>query len=344
MARNLMEKSLKIQLPDVKPAVTQVSPASPLPKAKTAPGTLMGFMEGQSATHQENKLLREQLKEADRVALNFKGASPVKMLDPVKIRRSVFANRNTASFEGSIWAEFKSDILGNGGNETPIRVRPLSEPVDGFEFEIIYGHRRHQACLELGIPVRAQIEDATESMLFVAMELENRSRKDLSPWEQGMFYAKALDKGLYPSARKLADAIRRDSSDVGKALALARLPEAVVAAFASPLDLQFRWAKPLNDAHQADPDGLISRAKAIAADGRKQSAGEVLAQLLAVQTPGGGAANDQADIAIGQVGKKASAVLTSDKRGRAVLKFQAALTAKKRQALAAYAEKLLLED
>lgn len=343
MAKNLMEKSMKIQLPDAKPAATEVTPSAP-PKAKTAPGTLMGFMEGQSATHQENKLLREQLREADRVALTFKGASPVKMLDPAKIRRSDWANRNTASFEGTVWAEFKADILGNGGNETPIRVRPLSEPVDGIEFEIIYGHRRHRACLELGIPVRAQIEDATEHMLFVAMELENRSRKDLSPWEQGMFYAKALDKGLYPSARKLADAIRRDSSDVGKALALARLPEAVVSAFASPLEIQYRWAKPLNDAHQADPDGLISRAKAIAAYGRRQSAGAVLAQLIAPQATAGQRTSEKVDIEIGKVGNKATAVLTSDKKGRAVLKFQVDLPAKKRQALAAYAEKLLFED
>ncbi|MDM0029094.1 ParB/RepB/Spo0J family partition protein [Variovorax saccharolyticus] len=340
MAKNLMEKSLKIQLPDAKPVVTPLSPASPPPKAKTAPGTLMGFMEGQSATHQENKLLREQLKEADRVALNFKGASPVKMLDPMEIRRSDFANRNPASFEGSDWDEFKKDILGNGGNETPIRVRPI-QPAEGYGFEIIYGHRRHQACLELGIPVRAQIEDATEHMLFVAMELENRSRKDLSPWEQGMFYAKALDRGLYPSSRKLAEAIRRNASDVGKALALARLPTAVVEAFASPLEIQFRWAKPLNDAHQADPDGLIARAKAIAAYGRRQSAGSVLQQLIAPQAHADAHATENGDIEIGKVGKKSAAVLTSDSKGRAILKFQVNLPAKKRQALAAYAEKLL---
>lgn len=341
MAKNLMEKSLKIQLPDAKPAATQVLATAPA-KAKTAPGTLMGFMEGQSATHQENKVLREQLKEADLVALNFKGASPVKMLDPTKIRRSDWANRNAASFEGTVWAEFKADILGNGGNETPIRIRPLPELVDGIEFEIVYGHRRHQACLELGIPVRAQIEDATEHMLFVAMELENRSRKDLSPWEQGMFYAKALDKGLYPSARKLAEAIRRDLGDVGRALSLARLPAAVVAAFDSPLEIQFRWAKPLNDAHQADPEGLITRAKAIAAYGRRQSAGAVLAQLVG-QSASKEPLENSGVIEIGKVGKKAAAILSADKKGRAILKFQVHLTEQKRQALASYAEQLLLE-
>ncbi|PNG48906.1 MULTISPECIES: ParB/RepB/Spo0J family partition protein [unclassified Variovorax] len=341
MARNLMEKSQKIQVPEARSASTPQTPPS---KPKTAPGTLMGFMEGQSTVHQENKVLRDRAEEAERVAEEFKGATPVKMLDPKRIRRSDWANRDPASFDGLTWDEFKDDILKNGGNEVPIRVRPLPDAVEGCEFEIIYGHRRHQACLELGLPIRAQVEDATEHMLFVAMELENRSRKDLSPWEQGMFYAKALDKGLYPSARKLAEAIRRDSSGVNKALGIARLPTAVVEAFASPLEIQYRWAQPLHEAHQSDPDGLLARAKAIAAYGRRQAPGAVFAQLVSPKVPSDGKSRTTADIEIGKVGRKATAVLTSDRKGRAILKFQVDLPAKKRQALAAYAERLLLED
>ena len=340
MAKNLMEKSQRIQVPEPRSASTPPPPPS---KPKTAPGTLMGFMEGQSSVHQENKALRERAEEAERAADEFKGATPVRILDPKLIRRSDWANRDPASFEGTAWIAFKDDVLKNGGNEVPIRVRPLSEPVDGYEFEIIYGHRRHQACLDLGLPVRAQIEDATEHMLFVAMELENRSRKDLSAWEQGMFYAKAIDKGLFTSANKLAEAIRRSAGDVSKALALARLPAAVVKAFSSPLDLQYRYAKPLNDAHQADPDGLIARAEAIAAYGRRQPASAVLQQLLAAAAPGV-KAGSKGDIEIGKNGKKASAVLTNDTKGRPVLKFHVELPATKRQSLASFVERLLLED
>jgi hypothetical protein len=63
------------------------------------------------------------------------------------------------------------------------------------------------------------------------MERENRGRKNLSAWEQGCMYRKALDEGLYPSLRKLAEAVKVDVSLVSKSLALARLPESVVAAF-----------------------------------------------------------------------------------------------------------------
>jgi ParB family chromosome partitioning protein len=57
-------------------------------------------------------------------------------------------------------------------------------------------------------------------------------------------YRKALDEGLYPSLRKLAESVKVDVSLVSKSVSLARLPEAVVAAFPSPLDIQFRWAQP----------------------------------------------------------------------------------------------------
>jgi ParB-like chromosome segregation protein Spo0J len=66
------------------------------------------------------------------------------------------------------------------------------------------------------------------------MERENRARKNLSAWEQGTMYRRALDEGLYPSQRKLAEALGVDISLVSKSLALARLPDAVVRAFRQP--------------------------------------------------------------------------------------------------------------
>ena len=82
------------------------------------------------------------------------------------------------------------------------------------------------------MPVLAVIESLGEQQMFVEMERENRARKDLSAWEQGMMYARALDSGLYPSNRQLAQAIGRDLGDVGRALLLARLPR--------------RWCRPFD--------------------------------------------------------------------------------------------------
>jgi len=113
------------------------------------------------------------------------------------------------------------------------------------------------------------------------MDRENRARAALSPWEAGMTYAKALDEGLFPSARRLAETASIDLSQLGKALALARLPADVIAAFPNPLDLQYRWATLLTQAIQKDPDLIISRAKELRSDQNKLSSSQVLTQLLA---------------------------------------------------------------
>ena len=172
----------------------------------------------------------------------------------------------------------------------------------------------------------------SEQALFVAMERENRGRKDLSAWEQGTMYARALDQGLYASNRQLAAAIGRDLGDIGKALTLARLPAAVVEAFASPLDLQYRWAKPLAQAQQRDPEGLLARAKALRESGRALSSKQVLELLLG--TEGDAAPAAAADPVTAGRTRRAAVSFGVDGRGRTVVRLDRLLDEESRRALA----------
>lgn len=335
MAKKLFEKAGLIQLPPSPQREPLPKPAEEM-RAKTAPGSMLHFMTAQSTAIKEAETLREEL-------LRFDGALPVRQLDPRCIRPSVWANRHAASFEGPDFATLKEEIAAAGGNVQPIKVRPIvqgavgvgpSNPPDvsdGYLYEIVFGHRRHRACLELGIPVLSMVEVVDEHALFVAMERENRARKDLSAWEQGMMYARALDAGLYASNRQLSAAIGRDLGDVGKALALARLPKAVVDAFASPLDLQFRWAKLLNDAQQKDPDGLLARAKALSERTGALTPRQVLERLLELDEQP--AAEKPADIAVRNE-RERLAVVSTDDQGRTVVRFDRLLDSKQRIALA----------
>lgn len=143
-------------------------------------------------------------------------------------------------------------------------------------------------------------------------------------------YARALDQGLYPSNRKLAESIGRDLGDVGKALSLARLPEAVIKAFASPLDLQYRWAKPLCDAQQRDPEGLIARAKSLSGKSADLSPRQIF-ELLSGQ--GVGPSDPPTELVI-KNGAESIAVISVDKRGRTQVRIERTLDDKRRQALA----------
>jgi ParB family chromosome partitioning protein len=301
-------------------------------RPKTAPGSMLQFMSSQSAAIKEAEDLRDQLKA-------FDGATPVKLLPAQEVRASRWANRHAASFENTDFAELKTEIEAAGGNVQPIRVRPIGTVLNGStpppgqgdaaRYEVVYGHRRHRACLELGLPVRALIEDASDQELFEAMERENRGRKNLSAWEQGCMYRQALDEGLYPSLRKLSEALQVDVSLVSKSVALARLPGAVVDAFPSPIEIQFRWAQPLGEALQKDPDGVIARAVQLKASGAGLAAAQVFEALVAPEAKALNGSTPQVMV-LGR-GQKKGATLSVDARGGVQLKFAPGVVSEQRR-------------
>jgi ParB family chromosome partitioning protein len=263
---------------------------------KTAPGAMMAFAgAAKSDLLNENEELRRRAQLADALqgkldeALvdlkSWEGAKATRLLDPKRVKQSRYANRHSSSFRDAEFAELKEEIAGAGGNVQPIKVRAISGDSEGPLYEIVFGHRRHAVCLELDLLVLAMIDNIDDRALFVEMERENRLRKDLSPWEQGMMYRKALDDGLYSSNRQLAGAVKADLGNVGRALALASLPSEVVDAFESPQVLQYRWAKPLSDALATDEDGVKARARNLAAMVPKMRAADAFNHLIAKATP-----------------------------------------------------------
>jgi len=271
--------------------------------AKTAIGMHADALFRDEQVSAENQELKQKL-------AGFVGASPTRKLDPKSIRPSKWANRNERSYAGSEFAQLKQEIESSGGNIQPIKVRPART---AGEYELVFGHRRHRACLELGLQVLATIEALDDSELFCQMDRENRARAALSPWEAGAAYARVLDEGLFPSARKLSVAASIDLSQLGKALALARLPADVIAAFASPLDLQYRWAPLLTQALQKDPDQVLARARALHGSQEKLGAAQVLTRLLG----GGGTVQPPAAKKLnvkGRDGQSADIRFDADKR------------------------------
>ncbi len=208
----------------------------------------------------------------------FDGAEVTRLIDPKLIHPSRWANRNEASFKSSDYENLKLEIESAGGVVQAIKVRPRAGK--SGEFEIVFGHRRHRACLELGLLVLAVIEELTDVELFAQMDRENRQRADLRPFEQGVMYARALDEGLFTSLRKMSEALGVDVGNASKAMTLARLPAQLLAAFSTPLDLQQAWSANLSAALQKDPDVVLSRAAALAKMDPKPSAGHIFKELI----------------------------------------------------------------
>jgi len=291
MAKKITEKTAGISLagfqprakevPAVAPAVAapMQQPAAVQPAAAvtgtgkpfTGAGIFMSAISGKDG-------LSRELAEAQARLKQFEGAKIARLLDPAMVHASKWANRSEESFRAQAFVDLKAEIASTGGNVQPIVVRPREDALDTFE--LAFGHRRHRACLELGLPVLALIEELNDVELFSHMDRENRQRADLRPFEQGMMYARALDEGLFPSMRKMCDYLGVDVGNASKAIVLARLPAPVLACFPSPLELQQAWATPLSAALQKNPDQVLARAKAMATAASPVSAGEAFKQLV----------------------------------------------------------------
>lgn len=237
---------------------------------RTAPGQMLAFREHLQDSSEQIADLRARLQQ-------YAGSVPAKRIEPTRIAPSKWSNRHEDSLSSPAFAELKKEIESASGNVQPVLVRSLGDE----KFEIVFGHRRVRACQELGLPVLAVIVDVSDEELFVAMDRENRSRQNLSPYEQGEMYRRALDAGLFPSLRQLASRLNVDPGNASKAISIARLPDVVQKVFPSPTAIQYRAGQLLSEAIQEDSEKVLQRAQRVIDSGvRPTSAMEALDLLL----------------------------------------------------------------
>ena len=96
----------------------------------------------------------------------------------------------------------------------------------------------------------------------------------------------------------------------------------IVDAFASPLDLQYRFAKPLKDAFERDPVIVRSRAQRLSKMMPKLPAKDVIDRLIAPAGAESGEGvvpyNPPAPVAVEVAGKKVASVSINAKRGGSI--------------------------
>ncbi len=190
---------------------------------------------------------------------------------------SRFANRIAANFETKPYFELRELIREKGGNVQPIKVRPKA----GGRYEVVYGHRRLQACKDLGLDVLAVIQAMDDLSLWRDMIEENEGRKDLSPYEYAMQYQHALNEGLFKNWTEISKALgHKAHTSILRYKALAGLPIEVVDAFPSPLEIALRDAQDISRALELNREAILEKASLLAKSKPKKS--EVLKELLSI--------------------------------------------------------------
>jgi len=206
--------------------------------------------------------------------------------DPFRCRAWEFSNRIEGYVtEDSCRAEIES--VKRDGQLVPVIGRALTDNPD-FEIEIICGARRLFVARHLKIPIRVEIRELTDHQAAAALEVENSLRKELSPYERGLWLAKLLREKVYRSQNEMARGLNITPTQVTRLLKFAELPTLVIGAFASPHDILESWAVELHKAWGDERHSLLSdRARSLQTGVPQPPAVAIYELLLAPRKPVG---------------------------------------------------------
>ena len=236
---------------------------------------------------------------SNRLAELATGASVAKtqyQVDPAKCRMWTYHNRDYAALDFERCKDLIESIKAQGKQEVPAIVRRIHGDPD-HEFEVICGARRHWSVSWLrehnypNIRYLVEVRDLTDEEAFRISDLENRAREDLTDYERARDYLRALDIHYGGVQKDMADRLSVTPSWLSRYLELARLPDEIVAAFASPHDLRIKHVtqikpllKPLPKLMQVQTRaGELAKAKT---GGKALAASDVIKQLsLAAKGP-----------------------------------------------------------
>ena len=155
------------------------------------------------------------------------------------------------------------------------------------EYEVVAGHRRLKACLELdretkdGFRILAILDANAAELKNIALKMyrENKVREDLSPYEYGRMFRKWLDAGVFKTQSEIAAATRLSQPSVSVYTAVYELPREIHAAFGDPRAISMRWIQVLAKAIKADEAGVLAVARELARANPKPPSETVFEQL-----------------------------------------------------------------
>ena len=120
-------------------------------------------------------------------------------------------------------ADLVESMRAPAGLLQPIVLRP--HPDQEGRFLIVFGHRRRQAAVELGwttIPAVLRPDFGDWRLRLVAQADENERRVNLSLLDRCSFYLRGFESSGLDSARRFAQEIRLDPSDLSQILHVAK--------------------------------------------------------------------------------------------------------------------------
>lgn len=111
----------------------------------------------------------------------------------------------------------------------PALIRNHPAPHGKIKYEVIFGRRRHIACLKLGIPFLAIRKDISNIQDAIAsQDAENKLRNDVSNYSNALLYKRLLDESVFKTERELAEKLRLSYSTLNDLMAYSKIPHDII--------------------------------------------------------------------------------------------------------------------
>ena len=169
------------------------------------------------------------------------------LLDPARVRIWPGNARTYAHLSEENCRELIDSIIAEGGQKVPAVVRRIEGDPE-HEFEVIAGTRRHWSISWLrshsypDMQFVVQVAQLDDEAAFRLADLENRARADVSDLERARNYLDALKAHYGNHQTRMAERLKLSKGWLSKMLKVATIPDAIIAAFASPADVQLKPA------------------------------------------------------------------------------------------------------
>ena len=148
------------------------------------------------------------------------------------------------------------DSIKNHGQQQPVIVRP-----NGDKYELISGSRRLFVCQHLSIDVLALIVELTDKEALVLMDLENRERQDISPYERAMDYKRWIQEGIYKNYSQIVEATGIKKNLLSQIVALSDIDPTLASSFSTPFSISIKWGYALKKFLDKNPSQLLMAIK-----------------------------------------------------------------------------------
>jgi len=204
----------------------------------------------------------------------------IEQVEPAKCTLWQFHERFGDELSSQSCGELIASIQRHGQRHPALGRRLAQAP--RAKIELIYGGRRLFAATHLGVKLLVDVREIDDREAIVEMEIENRLRTDISPYERGMSYRRWLNARLFASQAELAKELGVSEAQVSRLLRYADLPAAVVGAFDAVQSIREEWAVALAKICQDTTrrQGILRRAREVSQGERHYSPQVVFRRLI----------------------------------------------------------------